>query len=38
MAQINLPMKQKETHRHGEQTCDCQGIGEWGREGLGVCG
>ena len=29
MAQINLPTKQ--THRHREQTCDCQGgeqVGE----------
>ena len=38
MSQINLSMKQKETHRHREQTCDCQGGREWGREGLGVCG
>ena len=25
MAQINLSTKQKKTHRHGEQTCGCQG-------------
>ena len=25
MAQMNLSMKQKQTHRHGEQTCGCQG-------------
>ena len=30
MTQINLSMKQKQTHRHGEQTCGCQGGGtEW---------
>ena len=28
MTQINLSMKQKQTHRHGEQTCGCQGGGE----------
>ena len=27
MAQVNLPMKQKQTHRHREQTCGCQGGG-----------
>ena len=25
MAQLNLPTKQKQTHRHREQICDCQG-------------
>ena len=25
MAQINLSTKLKEIHRHGEQTCGCQG-------------
>ena len=29
---MNLSMKQKQTHRHREQTCGCQG----GRDGLGV--
>ena len=29
---MNLLMKQKSTHRHREQTCDCQG--EVGREGM----
>ena len=24
---MNLPTKQKQTHRHGEQTCGCQGGG-----------
>ena len=28
MAQMNLSTKQKQTHRHREQTCGCQGI-EW---------
>uniref|UniRef100_A0A8D0Z5E3 DUF1725 domain-containing protein n=1 Tax=Sus scrofa TaxID=9823 RepID=A0A8D0Z5E3_PIG len=32
MAQMNLSTKQKQTHRHGEQTCSCQGGDgrEWG--------
>jgi len=25
MTQVNLSMKQKQTHRHRKQTCDCQG-------------
>ena len=33
MAQINLSTKQKQTHRHREQTCGCQGG--WGKEGDG---
>ena len=33
---MNLSMKQKETRRHREQTCGCQGGGGWGRDGLGV--
>ena len=24
ITQMNLSMKQKQTHGHGEQTCDCQ--------------
>ena len=31
---MNLSTKQKETHRHGEQTCGCQGD----REGSGMDG
>ena len=27
MAQMNLSTKQKQTHRHKEQTCGCQGGG-----------
>ena len=33
---MNLSMKQKQTHKHTEQTCGCQGSGEWKRGGLGV--
>ena len=36
MTQIDLSMKQKQTHRHREQTCGCQRGGGWGRDGLGV--
>ena len=25
---MNLSTKQKQTHRHGEQTCGCQGVEE----------
>ena len=34
MAQMNLSTKQKQTQRHGEQTCRCQG-GEGGSEIMG---
>ena len=27
---MNLSMKQKQTHRHGEQTCGCHGGGGMG--------
>ena len=39
MAQMNLSTKQKQTHGHKEQTCDCQeGEGrEWGRWGVWSC-
>ena len=36
MTQINLSMKQKQTHRHKEQICGRQGGGEWERDKLGV--
>ena len=36
MAQMNLSMKQKQTHRHREQTYGCQEGGVWGREGPGI--
>ena len=29
---MNLFMKQKQTHRHGEQTCDCRGGGAGGMD------
>ena len=31
MTQMNISTKQKQTHRHREQTCGCQGGG--GQEG-----
>ena len=34
MTQMDLSTKQKQTHRHREQTCGCQGKG-WGRDKLG---
>ena len=31
MTQINISIKQKQTYRHREQTCGCQGWGRgWG--------
>ena len=36
---MNLSVKQKQTHRHREETCGCQGGGmETGRDGVGVWG
>ena len=35
---MNLSVKQKQTHRHRNQTCGFQGGGVWGRDGLGVWG
>ena len=35
---MNISTKQKQTHKYREQTCGCQGGGEWGEEGLGVWG
>ena len=35
VAQMNLSTKQKQTHRHREQTCGCQGMGKE-LDGLGV--
>ena len=32
--QINLPTKQKQNHRHGEQTGSCQGRRVWGKDGV----
>ena len=30
MAQMNLSAEQKQSHRHGEQDCACQGEGKGG--------
>ena len=38
MTQMNLSTKQKQTHRHREQICGCQGGGGWGRDEVGVWG
>ena len=38
MAQINISTKQKQTHRHKEQTCGFQGAGGEGWGGLRVWG
>ena len=35
MAQMNLSTGEKQTHRHGEQTCGCQEGGQ-GREWDGL--
>ena len=34
---MNLSTEKKQTHRHGEQTCDCQGVGR-GVGGTGSLG
>ena len=36
MTEINLSTKQKQIHRHGEQTCGCQGREAGGGKGFGV--
>ena len=33
MTQLKLSMKQKQAHRHREQTFGCQGVGVRGRKG-----
>ena len=38
MAQVILSTKQKQTFRHGEQTCSCQRGGGWACDELGVWG
>ena len=35
MTQMNLSMKQKQNHGHGEQTGGCQGRGGWGEDWSG---
>ena len=41
MAQMDLSTKHKQTHRHGEQVCDCPAGGggseEDGESGVGRC-
>ena len=32
MSEMNLSVKQKQTHRHREQNCGCQGEGRVGEE------
>ena len=34
MTQMNLSMKQKQTHSQEEQSCGCQGEGGWERDGV----
>ena len=36
MAQMTLSAEQKPSHRHGEQTCGCQGGMGWMDRDLGV--
>ena len=36
MTQMNLPTKQKQTHRHREEIGGCQGERRQSRDGLGV--
>ena len=37
MTQMNISMKQKQTHRHREQTCGCQGGGKDWEFGISRC-
>ena len=37
MTEMNLSMKQKQTHRHTEQTCGCQEGAEVGEVGISRC-
>ena len=38
MTQMNFSTKQKQIHRHREQTCGCQGEGEVGEGWIGSLG
>ena len=38
MTQVNLSTKQKQTHRHKEQTCGCRRGGEVGEGRIGSLG
>ena len=35
---MKLSTKQKQTHRHRDQTCGCQGGGGVGRDRVGIWG
>ena len=35
---MNIPTKQKQTHRHREQTCGCEGRGVDGEGWIGSLG
>ena len=35
MAQVNVSIEQKQTHRHREQAYGGQGGGKWGKDGMG---
>ena len=35
MAQVNVSIEQKQTHRHREETYGGQGAGKWGKDGMG---
>ena len=32
MTPKSVPMKEEQTHRHREWTCDCQGVEGWGTD------
>ena len=38
MAEMNLSAKQRQTHRHREETCGCQKGGRRKWDGLGIWG
>ena len=35
IAQVNVSIEQKQTHRHREQAYGGQGGGKWGKDGMG---
>ena len=38
MTCVNFPVKEKQTHKPREQTCDCQVRAVWGEEWIGSLG
>ena len=38
MTRVNLPVKEKQTHKPREQTCDCQVGAVWGEGWIGSLG